>query len=300
MKNPFWYPITLLKISLFFFLTLFSRQSFSQSGSKIFFYSKTEKTPLGYLKIQEKDGKASFFTDIKGKLDYDKNILSTKSEFIISGYGVNDTLISAKHFLEADTIFLKVKEFVLPELTINSSKLKEIKIGDWTATVDDVSNPIRLFGGQDGEAYRYTVKIQMPKGRLLLDQLKFHVSAGLNDQVDLVFRVLYSPSLRRISHGKNYPISDFNDLLPSPMIINVHKSGWKKIEFSEPVFIPSGTENLFLVFDILENSYLSNFSISEQSTTKKIDLGFYITGGKLGVFEPFHIHPAIELVLLKD
>ncbi len=72
------------------------------------------------------------------------------------------------------------------------------------------------------------------------------------------------------------------------------------MNFDESVGIPEGVKDLFIVFDLLEKESKSRFMIANQQTSKAIDEAFYNTGGKIGVYNLHPIHPAIELIFLKE
>jgi hypothetical protein len=119
--------------------------------------------PLAYLRVQVEGGSFMDFTNSTGKLEYQKQEIPENSLINISGYGINDTLLSVKRLWEIDTIFLKAKEFELPEIAINSTSLSEFKIGNSSGKIQEVSNPIVTVGGPKGEFYRYTIRVKIPK-----------------------------------------------------------------------------------------------------------------------------------------
>jgi hypothetical protein len=300
MKNPFWSPILSVNKWLIVPLLLFCVQSFGQDTMVRYIYSLDEKIPLAYLRILPINGKEAFFTDLKGKLELPKTQTAQSTSFNISGYGINDTLISIQQVMSLDTIFLKTKEFELPEVAINSTQLSELKIGDSLADLWEVSMPITLVGAADGEFYRYAIRVKIPKKKqLYLDEIKFYVSNNLAEKVDVSLRVLYPISSKRIIPGRVSSISEFTELLQGTKIITVAKSGWQQVKFSESLQVPNGVVDLFIVFDLLEKKPKSRFAIADQKTSKDIDLGFYTTGGKIGVFNLDAIHPAVEITFLK-
>jgi hypothetical protein len=95
-------------------------------------------------------------------------------------------------------------------------------------------------------------------------------------------------------------IVEFTDVLPSNKIIAVTKSGWQQINFNESVQIPIGVSDLFIIFDLIEKIPKSRFAIIDQQTSKDIDLGFYYSSGKIGVFPSNRFHPAVEITFLKE
>ncbi|WP_192348160.1 hypothetical protein [Algoriphagus sp. Y33] len=301
MKNLFWYPIISANNWLFLLCLVLSLQTYGQESKVWYFFSLDERTPLAYLRLLPTDGKQAFFTDLEGKLALTTSDIPQISSFNISGYGINDTLISIQQLMSLDTVFLKAKEFELPEVAINSRQLSELKIGDSSAEGWEVSKPMGLINGPEGEFYRYTIRVKIPKkNQLLLDKIKFYVSNILAEKVDVSLRVLYPNSGKRIVPGKINSIAEFTELLQENKIITVSNSGWQQVRFQEPMQIPRGVGDLFIVFDLLEKEPKSRFAIVDQKNTKDIDLGFYITGGQIGVNNLDPIHPAVELTFLKD
>jgi hypothetical protein len=251
--------------------------------------------------VQVKDGSFMDFTDLAGKLEYLKQEIPENSLINISGYGINDTLVSVKQLWNTDTIFLKTKEFELPEVAVTASQLTELKIGDSSAARTEVSRPIKLMNGPEGEFYRYTIRVKIPKGKLLLlEEIKFYVSKILAEKVDISLRVLYPNSGKRIIPGKINSISEFTELLQENKILTVSNSGWQQVSFQEPMQIPRGVGDLFIVFDLLEAEPKSRFAIVDQKNSKDIDLGFYITGGQIGVANLDPTNPAVVITFLKE
>ncbi|MCH7415427.1 hypothetical protein MM213_18145 [Belliella sp. R4-6] len=292
----------ILSISKWLFvpLLLFSFKISAQDRTVRFIYSIDDKVPLSYLRVLSDDGKQAFFTDIKGKFEFPQAQTAEKTSFNISGYGINDTLISIQQVMSKDTLFLKAKEYELPEVIINSSHLSELKIGDSSAQEFEVDKPIESHDGLEGVYYRYTIRVKVPKRKsLVLDEIKFYVSKILEKQVEISLRILVPKAPQRIISGKRNSIDDFTDLLPSSKIVAVAKPGWQQIKFSEPVQVPSRASDLFIVFDLLEEQPKSKFAIVNQRTSKDIDIGFYDKGGAIGVFHSESFHPAIEVIFLK-
>lgn len=301
MKNPFWCPIRSVNKWLIVLFMLISFQSFGQERSATYFYSYKENIPLAYLRVQVEAGSFMDFTDLAGKLEYLKQEIPENSSINISGYGINDTLLSIKQIWELDTIFLKTKEFELPEVAINSTALSELKIGDALADGWEVTKPIDLNNRSDGEFYRYTIRVKIPKkNQLLLDEIKFYVSQILEEKVDVSIRILFPNRGLQIKSGRINSIQDFTELLQGNKVVEVSKPGWIQVNFDESVGIPEGVKDLFIVFDLLEKEPKSKFAIVNQRISKDIDLGFYINGGEIGVFEGDPFHPAIELTFLKE
>lgn len=301
LKNPFWYPIRSVNKWLFIPFVLVWVSAFGQERSSIYFYSSNDEIPLAYLRVHVKDGSFMDFTDLTGKLQYLRNEIPENALINISGYGINDTLLSIKEIWNLDTIFLKTKEFELPEIAVNASKLSELKIGDVKAEGWQAAKPIGLKGGDEEDFYRYTIRVKIPKKKqLYLDELNFYVSDILEKKVDVSIRILYPKNGVQIKPGKIISIQDFTELLQGNKVVEVAKSGWMQVNFDEPVGIPKGVKDLFIVFDLLEKESKSNFALADQRASKAIDLGFYITGGEIGVFPPYPIHPAVELTFLKE
>lgn len=174
MKNLFWFPILSANKWLIIPFLLLCFKSSAQERTMRFIYSLDEKIPLAYLRILPDHGEQVFFTDIDGKIELPKTQIANGINFEISGYGINDTLISIQHVMSLDTIFLKAKEFELPEVMINSSKLSELKIGDSSAKEFEVSKPIQLHNGPNGVFYRYTIRVKVPKKKsLFLDEIGY-------------------------------------------------------------------------------------------------------------------------------
>jgi len=301
MKNPFWFPIVSANKWLIVPFLLICIQSFGQEKHKVYFYSSNENTPLAYLRVQVKGGNFMEFTDLAGKLEYLKKEIPSDSSIAIAGYGINDTLLSIKQMWDLDTIFLKTKEFELPEIAINSTLLSELKIGDSSAEGWEVTKPITVTGGEMEEFYRYTVRVKIPKKKqLYLDEIKFYVSQILEEKVDISIRILFPNEGMQIKPGRKNSIQDFTELLQGNKVIEVSQPGWMQLNFDESVAIPKGVKDLFIVFDLLEKEAKSRFAIPNQRVSKDIDLGFYITGGEIGVFQTDSSHPAIELTFLKE
>lgn len=299
MKNPFWYLIRSVNKFLIFLFFVISVQSFGQESHVRYFYSLNEKMPLAYLRLLTEDGKQGFLTDLSGKVNLPQAENIITNSLNISGYGINDTLISIKQILSRDTIFIKVKEFELSEVIISSSMLNELKIGDSSAEIREVSKPITPDGELDAGFYRYTIRVKIPKKKnLILDEIKFYVSNILNEKVDVSLRILYPEPENRIVPGKSNSITEFAELLNENKIIAISTHGWQKIQFEDSVQIPKGIADLFIVFDLLDTTSSSQFALTDQSISKDIDIGFYMNGGKIGVFQKEQIHPAIELTFL--
>lgn len=301
MKSLFWY-LTISKVRWIFFpCLLLCLESFGQGKEVKFFFSKDGKVPLAYLRLLSLDGKQALLTDGDGKLEFFTSEVQKNSEYNISGFGINDTLLSMRQIMSYDTVYLEIKDFELPEIAINASQLTELKIGDSSAEGWEVTKPIELKNGPAGEFFRYTIRVKIPKkDQLYLDRIKFYVSNILSGEVDVSLRVLIPSSGTKIVPGKINSISNFTELLHGNKIIEISASGWQQYKFEELVPIPKGARDLFIVFDLLETEPMSQFAIANQKNSKDIDLGFYITGGKIGVANLDPIHPAIELVFLKD
>jgi hypothetical protein len=302
MKNHFWFPFIWKSKGFVFgvFLTVTVNVAFGQGNVERYFYSSEEKAPLTYLQLVSPTNGFLVYTDMKGMAILPDSVFKTQIGFNISGFGVNDTLISAFQLLKMDTVFLKMKDFDLPEVSINSTFLSELKIGDRRSPIREVKRPIGVTGSEDIN-YRYTVRVQVPKrSQILLDQVNICVSQILEKEEQVVIRLLYPLSAKRIKYGKNEQINDFVDLLPSPKLVTIKSAGWNAISFNEPIPIPKGTTDLFILFDLLETGSNSKFAIVEQAVTKDIDLGYYLTGGEIGVFHPYPIHPAVEFIFLKE
>jgi hypothetical protein len=301
MKNPFWFPIRSVNNWLIVPFMLTCGQSFGQERSTTYFYSSNEQIPLAYLRVQVEGGSFMDFTDLAGKLEYLKQEIPENSSINISGYGINDMLLSIKEIWNLDTIFLRSKEFELPEVAVNSSKLSELKIGDAKAEGWQAAKPIGLIGAAEKDFYRYTIRVKIPKKKqLYLDEIKFYVSDILEGKVDVAIRVLFPNSDIQLKPGRNNSIQDFTELLQANKVVEVAKPGWMQVNFDESVGIPEGVKDLFIVFDLLEKEPKSKFALADQRVSKAIDLGFYITGGEIGVFEGDPFHPAIELTFLKE
>lgn len=301
MKNQFWSRITLGSKWLLVFFFLISVQSFSQVNIIRYFYSLDANTPLSYLRIVPNEGNQAFFTDLKGKLEIPKSELPEMTSINISGYGINDTLISMRDLMSKETIFLRAKEYVLPEVAVKSSQLTEIKIGDSRAGLWEVNNPMKLIGGEEGELYRYAIRVKISDPiPTYLEEIKFYVSKILIEKVDVSIRILVPSATKKIVPGRMNPISGFQELLQGNKIVKVTNSGWQQVYFEESVQVPDGVTDLMIIFDLLEKEPKSNFAIANQKTSKKIDLGFYLTGGKIGVHSLDSVHPAVELTLLKS
>ncbi len=301
MKNPFWCLIQSANKYLIVPFFLIFVQSFGQERSTTYFYSSNERMPLAYLRVQVEGGSFMGFTDLTGKLEYLKKEIPENSLINISGYGINDTLLSVKRIWEVGAIFLKAKEFELPVIAINSTVLSELKIGNASGKVREVSNPIVTVGGSKGEFYRYTIRVKIPKKKqLYLDEFKFYVSKVLEEKVDVSIRILVPKKGFQIYQGKINSIKDFSELLQGNKVVEVSKPGWKKVNLDGSVLIPEGVKDLFIVFDLLENEPKSKFALADQGVSKDIDLGFYITGGEIGVFNSDKFHPAVELTFLKE
>lgn len=302
MKNPFWSPIILKGKGLVFgiLLSLVVSVVYGQEKVAKYFYDQYAKTPMTYLQLVSPTNGYLVYTDMKGMAIFPDSVLKTQISFNISGFGVSDTLISAFQLLEVDTVFLKMKDFDLPEVSINSTLLSELKIGDRRRPIREVKRPIGVSGSEDTN-YRYTIRVQVPKrSQLLLDQVNICVSQILEKEEQVVVRLLYPLSVKKIKYGINEQINDFVDLLPSPKIVTIKSAGWNAISFDEPIPIPKGTTDLFILFDLLETDSHSRFAIVEQAVTEDIDLGYYLTGGEIGVFHPYPIHPAVEFIFLKE
>lgn len=301
MKSPFWSPIRSVNKYLIIPLLLICVQSFGQERSKTYFYSSNEQMPLAYLRVKVKDGSFMNFTDLAGKLEYLKQEIPENASINISGYGINDTLLSIKEIWNLDTIFLRTKEFELPEVAVNSSKLSELKIGDAKAEGWQAAKPIGLIGAAQEDFYRYTIRVKIQKKKkLYLDELKFYVSDILEEKVDVSIRILFPNNGLDIKPGRNNSIQDFTELLQGNKVVEVAKPGWMQVNFDQSIGIPEGVKDLFIVFDLLEKVPKSRFALADQRVSKAIDLGFYITGGEIGVFPSYPIHPAIELTFLKE
>ena len=301
MKNPFWYPIRSVNKCLIIPLVFICFHSFGQERSTTYFYSFNEQIPLAYLRVQVDGGSFMDFTDLTGKLEYLKKEIPENASIIISGYGINDTLLSIKEIWNLDTIFLPSKEFELPEVAVNSTKLSELKIGDSKAEGWQAAKPIGLIGAAEEEFYRYTIRIKIPKKKqLYLEEIKFYVSDILEEKVDVSIRILFPNNGLQLKPGRNNSIQDFAELLQGNKVIEVTKPGWMQVNFDESVGIPEGVKDLFIVFDLLEKEPRSKFALADQRVSKNIDLGFYITGGEIGVFHPDKFHPAVELTFLKE
>jgi len=202
-------------------------QSFGQERSTTYFYSSNEQIPLAYLRVQVEGGSFMDFTDLAGKLEYLKQEIPENSSINISGYGINDTLLSIKKIWDLDTIFLKTKEFELPEVSIKSTLLSELKIGDSKAYFQDVTEPLTVIGAKEDVIYRYAVRIKIPKKKqLYLDEIKFYVSQILEEKVDVSIRILFPNSGMQIKPGRKNSIQDFTELLQGNKVIEVAKSGW--------------------------------------------------------------------------
>jgi hypothetical protein len=280
---------------------LISFQSFGREKNTTYFSSVNEQMPLAYLRVQVKDGSFIDFTDLNGKLEYLKQEIPQNSSIIISGYGINDTLLSIEQIWDLDTIFLRTKEFVLPEVAINSTLLSELRIGDASADGWEVSKPMTVSGGAEGNFYRYSVRVKIPKKKqLYLDEIKFYVSQILEEKVDVSIRILFPNDGMRIQPGRINSIQDFTELLQGNKVVEVSKSGWMQVNFDEPVGIPEGVKDLFIVFDLLEKESKSRFAIVNQRVSKDIDLAFYFMGGEIGVANLDPIHPAVEVTFLKE
>lgn len=300
MKNQFWCPIRSVNKCLIIPLLLIYVSSFGQERHATYFYSSNERMPLAYLRVQVEGGIFMDFTNFAGKLEYLKQEISENSLINISGYGINDTLLSIKRLWEVDTIFLRAKEFELPEIAINSTSLSELKIGNASVKVQEVSNPIVTVGGPKGEFYRYTIRVKIPKKKqLYLDEIKFYVSKILEEKVDVSIRILVPKKGFQINQGKINSIQDFSELLQGNKVVEVSKPGWMQVILDGSILIPEGVKDLFIVFDLLEKEPKSRFALADQGVSKAIDLGFYITGGEIGVFNPDKFHPAVELTFLK-
>jgi hypothetical protein len=302
MKNPFWSHIIWKSKGLVFgiLLSLLVSGVYGQDQVAKYFYDQDAKTPLTYLQLVSPTNGFLVYTDMKGMAILSDSVFKTQMSFNISGFGVNDTLISAFQLLDMDTVFLKMKNFDLPEVSINSTLLSELKIGDRRSPIREVKRPIGVTGPKNIN-YRYTIRVQLPKrSQLLLDQVNICVSQILEKEEQVVVRLLYPLSAKKLKYGINEQINDFVDLLPSPKLVTIKSAGWNPISFDEPIPIPKGTTDLFILFDLLETGSNSKFAIVEQAVTKDIDLGYYLTGGEIGVFHPHPIHPAIEFILLKE
>lgn len=118
--------------------------------------------------------------------------------------------------------------------------------------------------------------------------------------MDVAIRALFPNSDIQLKLGRNNSIQDFTELLQGNKVVEVAKPGWMQVNFDESVGIPEGVKDLFIVFDLLEKEPKSKFALADQRVSKAIDLGFYITGGEIGVFEGDPFHPAIELTFLKE
>jgi hypothetical protein len=301
MKSPFLCPIRSVNKLLIVPLLLIFVQSFGQEKSATYFYSSNKQIPFAYLRVQVEGGSFMDFTDLAGKLEYQKNEIPENSSLNISGYGINDTLLSIKQIWELDTIFLKTKEFELPEVAIKSTLLSELKIGDASADGWELSDPMTVTGGPEGEFYRYTVRLKIPKKKqLYLDEIKFYVSEILEEKVNVSIRMLYPNIGFQIKPGKINSINEFKELLEGNKVVEVSMPGWTQVSFEEPVPIPDSVKDLFVVFDLLEKEPKSRFAIANQRVSKAIDLGFYITGGEIGVANLHPIHPAVEITFLKE
>ncbi|MFN3999793.1 hypothetical protein [Algoriphagus sp.] len=299
MKNPFWCLIPSVNKWLIVPFLLIFVQSYGQEKNTTYFYSSNERMPLSYLRVQVEGGSFMDFTNLTGKLEYLKKEIPENSLINISGYGINDTLLSIKQIWDLDTIFLKTKDFVLPEFAINSTLLSELKIGDASAGIREVSNPITLYGGSEDEFYRYTIRVKTPKKKQLhLDEIKFHISQNLKEKVNVSLRILAVDNSKNLRPGKNNSISEFVEVLREIKIVSIDNPGWNTVGFNEPIPLPKNAANIFIVFDLLGDGEKSGFSLSDQTVTKNIDLGFYITGGIIGVFESSPIHPAVEVTFL--
>lgn len=300
MKNQYWCPIRSVNKCLIIPLLLICVSSFGQERHATYIYSSNERMPLAYLRVQVEGGSFMDFTNSTGKLEYQKQEIPENSLINISGYGINDTLLSVKRLWEIDTIFLKAKEFELPEIAINSTSLSEFKIGNSSGKIQEVSNPIVTVGGPKGEFYRYTIRVKIPKKEpLYLDEIKFYVSRILEEKADVSIRILVPKKDLQIKQGKINSIQDFSELLQGNKVVEVSKPGWMQVNLDGSVLIPEGVKDLFIVFDLLEKEPKSRFALADQGVSKDIDLGFYITGGEIGVFNPDKFHPAVELTFLK-
>lgn len=300
MKNPFWCLTRSANKWLIILLLLVCVSSFGQETSTTYFYSSKDNIPFAYLRVQVQGSSFMDFTDLKGKLEYLKKEIPENSLINISGYGINDTLLLVKKLWEFDTIFLRSKEFELPEIAINSTSLSEFKIGNSSGKIQEVSNPIVTVGGPKGEFYRYTIRVKMPKKEpLYLDEIKFYVSRILEEKADVSIRILVPKKDLQIKQGKINSIQDFSELLQGNKVVEVSKPGWMQVNLDGSILIPQGVKDLFIVFDLLEKEPKSRFALADQGVSKDIDLGFYITGGEIGVFNPDKFHPAVELTFLK-
>lgn len=300
MKNPFW-SRTLL-VSRFFFLAILLTCGIAkaQNENQVFFYS-TENSPLSYLRVKGQNVTFMSYTDLSGKLEYDKDQIPLNSTIYVSGYGINDTLIVLQNVLKLDTIFLKTKEFILPEFEINSEKLNKLVIGDSNADGWDVKSPMKSANPSESGFYRYTIRVKVPRNeQLYLEKIKFYVSKILTSEVDLTLRVLVPKPTLKIKPGKNNLIQDFSELLPQNEIVQVKDPGWRVVAFNESVPVPKGVKDLFIVFDVLEKEPISNFALAKQKVSKNIDLGFYFSGGIIGLSNLDPIHPAVEITFLKE
>lgn len=231
---------------LFFFSHIANGQSLVISGD---LRDLDSSKPISYANIIDITDKKSGTTSRKdGTFKLTVTDDSVDHKIFISAVGYRDTILTARQVKDTETIYLKRRNYELPDVVVSGKRLEELVIGDTSSHVE--SKNITLTGaGGAGFSWGSYINVKRKEIGGYVNELKVYFSEKGFVGTPMALRA-------RLFTGKftfNYRLhfSDFRDLLPEPVIITPESSGWLTIDLSE-YKIPVPKSGLYFIFTPLD------------------------------------------------
>lgn len=270
----------LMKFIVLFIIFGFPQISFAQT-TKIRLIELENSDPIAFRKVTFLPSGNFFSSNIDGEIIFSDSMLVKDNQIMISGFALNDTIIDTKKILNITELRLFVKDKLLEPIEIKASRLRTVKVGDFSKDVVDEVKARKLVSidkqyDQKLHDIKYGVGVDVPKGKeVYLSKVVFHVgSATKGNQSKINFRILGNFENSNFTDFKIYDTKNFIDLVHEPLYKIIEKSGWNEIIFDNPIQIPTKLKKVFLVLDLLEES--DSFSISYHlHKGKNIKSAFY-------------------------
>ncbi|MFO7825582.1 MAG: hypothetical protein R6V72_16710 [Cyclobacterium sp.] len=261
-------------MKLLYYLTLFFlgfSSAYSQS-IKIKLVDDTTNEALPNRKISFFPSKEFLITNSEGIVGFNPDSIVT-DEILISGFAIDDTLISIDKISNLGEIKIKVNDILLETFEVKTKRLETLLVGDSSYLVKEEKRARKLGSFSDsGEMYlndmRYGSFVKTPKREeIFISKLFFHVgSSFIKDSILIDIRILGNKEMLRIKPMKVYTLDKFMDLAPKAMLFEVNQIGWNEVVFEPPISIPDYLDSIFILLDQWEES--NSFTISKQNFSK--------------------------------
>mgnify|MGYP006185882765 FL=1 len=187
---------TFMKFLFLFIVFGLSQVSFAQT-KKIRLVEIENSDPIAFRKLTFLPSGNFFSSNVDGEVVFPDSMLVKDNQIMISGFALNDTIIDARKILNITELRLFVKDKLLEPIEIKASRLRTVKVGDFSKDVVDEVKARKLVSidkqnDQKLHDIKYGLSVDVPKGKeVYLSKVVFHVgSANEGNQSKINFRIL--------------------------------------------------------------------------------------------------------------